>query len=111
MLAAVEGRVSEIIVGLNGKYYSCQSPRLFGADIPGIGQMQVIQESLHDIEIRIVPDVNWGESSREQLVYRMRELLGAVTVTVTLTDNIPPAPSGKYRFTISKVSPFERTGN
>lgn len=111
MLAAVEGRVSEIIVGLNGKYYSCQSPRLFGADIPGIGQMQVIQESLHDIEIRIVPDGNWGESSREQLVYRMRELLGAVTVTVTLTDNIPPAPSGKYRFTISKVSPFERTGN
>lgn len=105
-LAAVEGRVSEIIVGPNGKYYSCQSPRLFGADIPGIAQMQVIQEAIAAIEIRIVPDARWSEQSRDLLVERMRGLLGDVQVIVTPVESIPPAPSGKYRFTISKVSPF-----
>lgn len=106
VLAAVEGRVSEIIVGPNGKYYSCQSPRLFGSDIPGIAQMQVIQEEISRIEVRIVPGEQWSDASRGQLVDRMRGLLGDVAVTVTPVDEIPPAPSGKYRFTISKVSPF-----
>ncbi len=107
LLETVEGRTSELIVGKNGKYYSCQSPRLFGADIPGIGQMQLIQDTLESIEIKIVPDEKWEESRQEQLVARMRDLLGDVEVVVTLTDHIPPAPSGKYPFTISKVSPFK----
>lgn len=111
VLAAVEGRVSEIIVGANGKYYSCQSPRLFGSDIPGIGQMQVIQESLALIEVKIVPNTEWTPASQDQLISRMRGLLGDVSVTVTFVDSIPPAPSGKYRFTISNVSPFANAGN
>ena len=106
VLANVEGRVSEIIVGKNGKYYSCQSPRLFGADIPGIEQMQVIQNSLDLIEVKIVPGKAWDDASRQLLVERMRGLLGEIEVRVAPTDVIPPAPSGKYRFTISSVSPF-----
>ncbi len=109
VLSSVEGRVSELIVGPNGKYYSCQSPRLFGADIPGIAQMQVIQSELTSLEVKIVPDGNWTDDSRRQLVDRMQGLLGEVEVLVTLTNEIPPAPSGKYRFTISKVSPFDRS--
>ncbi len=95
-------------MGKNGKYYSCQSPRLFGADIPGIGQMQLIQETIDMIEIKVVPDNLWNEDGREKLVARMTELLGDTEVKVTLVDNIPPAPSGKFPFTISKVSPFTR---
>ncbi len=110
LLASVEGRVSELIVGPNGKYYSCQSPRLFGSDIPGIEQMQVIQDRISDLEIRIVPGTAWTEASQQLLIDRMRNLLGEVEVRIVLTDSIPPAPSGKYRFTISKVSPFDRPG-
>ena len=108
LLAEVSGRVSEVIVGVNGKYYSCQSPRLFGADIPGIGQMQIVQEVLEEIEVVVAPNELWSADGEQKLVERMRHLLGEVRVKVTLVDHIPPAPSGKYRFTISKVSPFER---
>lgn len=107
MLLSVEGRVSEIIVGRNGKMYSCQSPRLFGADIPGIKQMQVVQECLEEIIVRIVPDSAWSETSAAILRQRMVSLLGEVQVKIDLTDIIPKSASGKYRFTISKVSPFE----
>jgi len=108
LLETVEGRTSELIVGKNGKYYSCQSPRLFGADIPGIGQMQLIQETIDSIEVKVVPDARWNDDGREKLVARMTELLGDTEVKVTLVDEIPPAASGKYPFTISKVSPFSR---
>jgi phenylacetate-CoA ligase len=106
LLASVEGRTSELIVGKNGKYYSCQSPRLFGAGIPGIAQMQVIQETLDQIVVKVVTDTAWTGDSREELIARMRDLLGDVLVTVDEVAEIPPAPSGKYRFTISRVSPF-----
>lgn len=106
LLQSVEGRVSEIIVGRNGKMYSCQSPRLFGADIPGIRQMQVVQECLEEIIVRIVPDPAWSDESAATLRQRMISLLGDVQVKIDLTDEIPKSASGKYRFTISKVSPF-----
>lgn len=106
VLHSVEGRVSEIIVGRNGKMYSCQSPRLFGAEIPGIRQMQVVQECLEEIVVRIVPDGEWSEASAAMLRQRMSSLLGDVRVTIDLIDYIPKSASGKYRFTISKVSPF-----
>jgi len=106
MLANVEGRTSELIVGRNGKYYSCQSPRLFGSQTPGIGQMQLIQDQVEEITIRIVPNDVWCQESHDQLVGHMRHLLGDVQVHIELVDVIPPAPSGKYRFTISSVSPY-----
>lgn len=106
LLESVEGRTSELIVGKNGKYYSCQSPRLFGADIPGIGQMQIIQETIEEITMKVVPDSRWTEDSRSQIIRRMTDLLGDTQIIVELVDEIPPAPSGKYPFTISKVSPF-----
>jgi hypothetical protein len=70
--------------------------------------MQLIQETIDLIEIKIVPDSLWDDEGRTRLVARMAELLGDTAVKVTLVDNIPPAPSGKYPFTISKVSPFAR---
>lgn len=106
LLASVDGRTSELIVGLNGKYYSCQSPRLFGAEIPGIGQMQLIQERIDAITVRVVPDGKWNDDSHARLTARMKELLGDVEVEIRLEQEIPVSPSGKYQFTISHVSPF-----
>jgi phenylacetate-CoA ligase len=106
LLAAVEGRTSELIVGKNGKYYSCPGPRFYGGDIPGIGQMQLVQETIEEIEVRIVQTPDWSDESSVQLTARMRDLLGDVRVRIVLVEKIPPSPSGKYPFAISKVSPF-----
>jgi phenylacetate-CoA ligase len=106
LLAAVEGRTSDLIIGKNGKYYSCPGPRFYGGDIPGIGQMQLIQETVEEIEVRIVPNRDWSEESGVQLTARMRDLLGDIHVRISLVEKIPLSPSGKYPFSISKVSPF-----
>ncbi len=106
LLDSVAGRVSEIIVGRNGKQYSTPGPWLFGADVPGIGQMQVIQETLEQITVRIVPNADWTDGSAATLVENMVSLLGDVRIAIELTDHIPKSASGKYRFAISKVSPY-----
>ena len=81
-------------------------PRLFGADIPGIGQMQLIQDTVDLITMKVVPDERWSEESRARIIERMTGLLGETEVVVELVTEIPVSPSGKYPFTISKVSPF-----
>jgi phenylacetate-coenzyme A ligase PaaK-like adenylate-forming protein len=107
LLESVEGRTSELIVGMNGKYYSCQSPRLFGADIAGIGQMQLIQESIEEITVRVVPNEKYSPETKTLLAAHMHELVGETRINIVLEEKIQPAPSGKYPFTISKVSPFD----
>jgi phenylacetate-CoA ligase len=107
LLASVEGRTSDLIVGRNGKIVSCPGPRLYGGDIPGIGQMQLVQDRIEEIMVRVVPDSQWSDDSCARLVARIQGLLGDVDVAIELVDAIPPSPSGKYRFTISSVSPFE----
>lgn len=106
LLASVHGRMSEIIVGPNGKYYACPGPTWLGADIRGIGQLQLIQPVLSTVEVRIVPNAEWSQASEEMIASRMRHLLGDVSVIVTLVDRIPPAASGKHQIVISSVSPF-----
>lgn len=106
LLQSIAGRVSEIIVGRNGRMVSTPGPWLFGADVPGIGQMQVIQETLEDITVRIVPAPGWSEDSAIQIRQRIIALLGEMQVNIEMTDTIPKSESGKYRFAISKVSPF-----
>ena len=69
--------------------------------------MQMVQESRATIEIRIVPDDLWSETSRQQLEVRMKKLLGEIDVVINLVDGIHPLPSGKFPFVISKVSPFD----
>ncbi|HVK12604.1 MAG TPA: phenylacetate--CoA ligase family protein, partial [Gemmataceae bacterium] len=72
---------------------------------PGTAQVQIVQESLTELRIRLVPDDAFGDESRRKI----GELVGAtfgtgVRYEVELVDAIPQEPSGKYRFCISKVA-------
>jgi phenylacetate-CoA ligase len=108
MLESVEGRTSELLVGANGKFYSCLGPRFFGHDIVGVARMQVIQEELERVHLKIVRGQDWDPANEEKFRTRLKELLGSVSVEFEYLEDIPPSASGKFTFTISKVSPFGR---
>ncbi|MDO9171856.1 MAG: hypothetical protein Q7W29_08495 [bacterium] len=108
LIARVEGRVSELIVGLNGQVYACPGPTFWTAGVTGIHQLQIYQGSRERVELRVVPGPQWSEESARGLTARFRELLGDVQVEIVMRDEIPVAASGKYRFAISEVSPFSR---
>ena len=67
--------------------------------------MQIVQESVHHLRIRLVPDETFGDASHRQIADLVEETFGSsVRYEVELVDAIPQEASGKYRFCISKVA-------
>lgn len=105
MLEKVEGRVWDIIVGVNGN-------RLIGTfwlveGVKGIKQYQVVQLEHGRLTLKLVVTGEFDEEARSELIRRVKENCGEdMTVDIEIMDNIPLTESGKRRFVISRVSPF-----
>lgn len=74
-------------------------------------KFQVIQEDYELIRILVVPAVEMGtaqeeiEKDKEEVEQKVRLVMGdECRVEIKLVEDIPPSPSGKYRYTISHVS-------
>lgn len=106
MLERIEGREADYVVTPSGSLISGISlTENFALLIPGTAQVQVVQESLHLLRIRLVADESFGDASRRQIAKLVHEMFGpTVRCDVELVDAIPQEPSGKYRFCISKVA-------
>ncbi len=107
VLSRIEGRMSDVLQTVDGRYISCPGPRLYSGGIDGIAQMQVIQEKRDALRVKLVPDALWNDERSAELQVHLRGLVGDVNVEIELVDEIPKTASGKYRFAISHL---ERPG-
>lgn len=108
LLEEVGGRTFDIIVGVNGRYLGGTFwTLLLRTAIKGIQQFQVVQESEYNINIKIVVDKSFNSEDIDMLTRKIHEYCGDdMQITVDVVDKIPLTKSGKFRFVISKVSPF-----
>jgi phenylacetate-CoA ligase len=106
LIERIEGREADYVLTPTGRLISGISlTENFALHIPGTAQMQIVQESLTELRIRLVPDEQFGDASRAKIAALVEETFGSgVRVEVELVDSIPQEPSGKYRFCISKVA-------
>jgi phenylacetate-CoA ligase len=111
LLSGVEGRTTDFIRTPEGRYVSGTALTIkLIAEIPGIAQAQLVQDSLESVRFRIVKGPGFAKTSEELLVQKARELMGAsIHITIEFCEDIPSEPSGKYRFSISKVCENEQT--
>jgi len=74
----------------------------------GVRKFQVIQKDYKTILFKIVKTSSeWPPEERQEIIQKTRRLMGDdCIVTFEFVDQIPPADSGKYRYTISEVSPL-----
>jgi phenylacetate-CoA ligase len=104
VLEQVWGRSSDFIVTPEGKMiHSVFFTHLF-YDMPEVALFQINQKALHEIDVYLVlrPDVSTYPA--ELLRERLRETFGSsVRCAVQLVSEIQRPPSGKHRFTVSKV--------
>ncbi len=74
-----------------------------------VDKFQFTQTSYEDVVLRIVPrtrDHRTMQAELEDITSHVKVALGAsAALHVEWVDEIPPAPSGKYRYTISEVTP------
>ena len=105
LMEHITGRVADFLVATDGH-------RVAGISIientltrlPGIKQMQVVQEEALKVLVNLVPGPDYGAETEAGLVAALHEYLGStVEVRVSQVPRIPQEESGKYRFTICRI--------
>ena len=77
----------------------------FATAIRGAAQVQIVQERLQFLRLRMVPGDDFGTTSRNQIEALVRNSFGPdMGYEVELVASIPQEPSGKYRFCVSPVA-------
>jgi phenylacetate-coenzyme A ligase PaaK-like adenylate-forming protein len=110
LLERVTGRVADYLYTPLGELVSGISlTENFATLLPGVEQMQIVQDRLTHLLLRVVPAAGFGDASRKAIAFQVGERFGpAMLHDVELVDRIPPEESGKYRFTICRIPESER---
>jgi phenylacetate-CoA ligase len=105
MMAEVAGRVADFLVKRDGTQVAGVSLiENTLTRIPGIEQMQIVQDTLELITLNVVEGKAFTEERKASLRAYFQNLFGnGVAVEINPVKEIMPEKSGKYRFSISKV--------
>jgi phenylacetate-CoA ligase len=109
LLTGVTGRIADYLQTPEGQWVSGISlTENFATLVPGIHQIQIIQEKSDFLRLRIVRGRSFDEESGRQIADLVQQRFGErMKFLVEFVDFIQPEPSGKYRFTIYRVgTPF-----
>jgi phenylacetate-CoA ligase len=105
LLEKVRGRVADFLVRKDSSLVAGVSlvERTLTA-IPGIDQMQIIQEDMDNITLTLVKNERFTEETQRELEKEFRGVFGTeMAIHFHYVPSIPPEHNGKYRFSISKV--------
>jgi phenylacetate-CoA ligase len=111
LLERLEGREADYVVTAAGELISGISlTENFALHVPGVAQLQIIQETVVQFTFRIVRGPDFGPDTERRIAELVAERFGpGVGFTCDYVAGIPQEASGKYRFCISKVdNPFTR---
>lgn len=107
LMEKVIGRIADFLVRKDGGLVAGVSiiEKTLTA-IPGIKQMQIIQDTIDDIVVNIVKELSFSENSEKRLINELKKVLGSsVNICTVFVEKINQEKSGKYRFSISHVKP------
>lgn len=105
LLERVEGRTADYLVTPDGMLVSGISlTENFATLIPGLEQMQIIQEATDFLRLRIVHGQGFNAESMRTIETLVRKRFGpTMRYESEFLEAIPCEASGKFRFVISKV--------
>jgi phenylacetate-CoA ligase len=110
LLENIEGRTTEFLVMPDGRVISGPALTLIVADLHDVAQVQFVQETEREVQLRVVPGTGYGEHSRLELRRRLGLYLkDAVRLTLVEVEAIRKEPSGKYRFVVNRLQENETT--
>lgn len=97
----IEGRTEDVIIGSNGQ----KMVRFHGifVGIPSIIMAQVIQQTLNQIEIKLVVEKSYETNSEMVMINRIKSQLGEVQINFRYVKEIEKTINGKYKAVISNL--------
>lgn len=107
-LSCIQGRSDDTLYTPTGRRVGRLDP-VFKAHLP-VKEVQIVQETLHDIRVRYVPAPGFNEAAQQSIMYRLHERMGdSVEITFEAVEQIPRTANGKFRAVICNLPPEERS--
>ena len=105
------GRQSASFLSIDGRmeaYVRTPDGRtVFGLNVhlPSAREVQVYQDRLESIEVRVVPGPDYDPGQEAEMVRRLRTLVGQeLRIDIVRVEHIPRSPSGKFRAVVSELA-------
>ena len=106
VLDEVMGRTTDFVVRPDGTIMHALAVIYVLRAVDGVAEFKFIQNTERDVEVLVVPSPAWTDAARAQVNAGLVARLGPeMRIAVRLVDSIPPEPSGKYRYVVSRVAP------
>ena len=103
VMEQIEGR-SQNIIFLNDKTRVTLTAFIFGQHLPqfsGIREMQLQQDEIGKLLIRVVPNSNWKSADSEKIrKILVKSVSGKLQIDVCIVEQIPKTNRGKHRLLI-----------
>ena len=106
LMEKLTGRVADFLIKRNGSLVAGISliERTL-TKIPGIQQMQIIQNQIDNFHINIVKNDSYCDTSQSDLIKEFQYVFGnLIKLDIHFVQNIKQELSGKYRFSICKIN-------
>jgi phenylacetate-CoA ligase len=104
VLSDIEGRKTDFIVRADGTVMHALALIYVIRNTEGVAQFKCIQHTVRDLEVLVVPDGRWSESSAQAIKAGLRQRLGDdLRIELGICDAIAPEASGKHRYVVSRV--------
>jgi len=104
VIKEIVGRIEDVVRGPDGR----EMVRFHGIFVnqPHVREGQIIQETLNQIRVKVVPTEEFDLTDRRDIIHRVQQRLGeGVAVAVETVSEIPRTKAGKFKAVISQVSP------
>jgi phenylacetate-CoA ligase len=104
VIGEVLGRMTDFIVRSDGTIMHALAVIYVLRAVEGVAEFKIVQHTLHDIEVLVVPNAGWQEAGRASIEHGLRKRLGDdIRIDLRLVEGIPPETSGKHRYVVSEV--------
>ncbi len=98
----ITGRTDDLLRSTDGRMVGRLDP-VFKTDLK-IKEAQIIQYSLQDIEILLVPAKGFSEADSITIISRTKDRVGGdMNVYITIVEAIPRGPNGKFKAVESRI--------
>jgi phenylacetate-CoA ligase len=101
-LAAVEGRVDDVLYTVDGRMVGRLDP-VFKAPLP-VCEAQIIQEALDRVHVRFVPAPGFSHEASQLMEERLRARLGNIAIVLEPVERIERGANGKFKAVVCRMS-------
>jgi len=102
LVEKIIGRLDDVLLTKDGRRIALLDV-IFGSHLH-VREAQIIQESLDNLTVKVVPADGWCEKDEQEIRAALRQRVGEVEVAVETVAEIERTWAGKFRVIISKLN-------